>query len=456
LAKLKKEHSEAKKLIDERVVIKNLKAKLVRTEKQLNEITNQLKEERKKNEEEIVESLGTGARTLFLNEFAACDRSATSARYDDGVKAIATTLHFYSPQAYGYLRKHLTLPCADSIRCWAASIQVQPGFLTSSLNHLKQQMKNNQDMMDVAIVFDSMSIKKEVSYDPKSKTYKGFVEKGGAAESELASEALVLMVLGLKKVFKQPIAYYLVNKITANHQAQILKEATSILTGLGFNVHAYICDGAYVNQSTAAIMGCSLASADFTLPHPSEPQSNINFIIDPCHLLKNVRNCFGDQKVLYHQEKKIEWKFIEELHKNQLKSNLYLSKITGKHLDYAKSKMNVKLAAQTISTKTADAIDHLREDQGLEEFAGSQETSAFIRNFNNIFDFCNSSNVWDKGTKSAITISNIVQKEEFVNEMCSYINELKDENGKPIITTRRKTGFLGFMGTMHSILNRTA
>lgn len=68
--------------------------------------------------------------------------------------------------------------------------------------------------------------------------------------------------------------------------------------------------------------------------------------------------------------------------------------------------MKVKLAAQTLSSSTADALDFLR-DQGVPEFSNCHETVLFIRAIYRIFDFLNSSLPFDKGYKKPLYADNI-------------------------------------------------
>ena len=52
-----------------------------------------------------------------------------------------------------------------------------------------------------------------------------------------------------------------------------------------------------------------------------------------------------------------------ELHKGR-HDNLFLAnKLSARHIDFTKNKMSVKLAAETLSTWVADAMEYLREDQ---------------------------------------------------------------------------------------------
>ena len=65
-----------------------------------------------------------------------------------------------------------------------------------------------------------------------------------------------------------------------------------------------------------------------------------------------------------------------------------------------KKKMNVSLAAQTLSSSVAAAIDFLRKDSQVENFAGSEATTDFIRKVDLAFDLLNSRNPLAKGTWS--------------------------------------------------------
>ncbi len=71
------------------------------------------------------------------------------------------------------------------------------------------------------------------------------------------------MVSGLTGHWKHPFAYFLEDHLSAQTQAQMVKEAIILLTEAGFNVHAVVCDGSYTNQSTASMLGCSLIPGVF-------------------------------------------------------------------------------------------------------------------------------------------------------------------------------------------------
>ena len=166
------------------------------------------------------------------------------------------------------------------------------------------------------------------------------------SDDKLASESLAFLVVGLKSFFKIPFGYFLIDKINAERQAILVKDALYILGMAGFNVHAVVCDGSYTNQATATALGCSLRvnNIDTTFKNSFESDSEVLFMFDACHLLKTVRNCLGDLKVLYSNGEEINWKYIQALHELQLDYDLNLcNKLKGKHLNYQNNKMKVSL-----------------------------------------------------------------------------------------------------------------
>ena len=64
--------------------------------------------------------------------------------------------------------------------------------------------------------------------------------------------------------------------------------------------------------------------------------------------------------------------------------------------------MNVALAAQTLSSSVADAIDFLALSMKLKEFQDSQPTVKFIRTIDRLFNLLNSRNPLGKGFKQPL------------------------------------------------------
>lgn len=89
---------------------------------------------------------------------------------------------------------------------------------------LKQEIDNMPYVRNCALMFDSMSIRKQISYNANLDRKMGYVDLGGIANADsigLATEALVFMIVSLNGNFKCPTAYFFINKMIAILQAQI-------------------------------------------------------------------------------------------------------------------------------------------------------------------------------------------------------------------------------------------
>ena len=404
-------------------------------------------------------NFGENTLTLIENELKASKSDKRGHRYSDDLKQFAVTLHFYSAQAYEFLREYLHLPHPSTIRQWSASLNCQPGFLSEVIDHLKQEAEDNEFMKHCTLMLDAMALKKEIVYDPKYGKYSGFVDCGNflpTSDDSLATEALVFMAVGLTNRWKFPVAYFLTDHLSGEVQAEIVKQLICALTEAGLTVHGVVCDGSYANQSMASSLGCSLMIPGMTkssFPHPLDPSEEVYFIFDACHLVKLVRNCLATLGTIYHKGDRISWSFIERLYEFQQKDNLHLAnKLKTKHVQWQRHKMNVKVAVQALSSSVADAIDFLREDLKITEFAGSARTTEFIRTIDKLFDFMNSKTPQGKGYKQPMNISNLQARKTWLDDTKKYIESLRDATGQKLVLGRRKTAWMGFIITIDSVL----
>ncbi|KYQ49628.1 THAP domain-containing protein 9, partial [Trachymyrmex zeteki] len=110
---------------------------------------------------------------------------------------------------------------------------------------------------------------------------------------------------------------------------------------------------------------------------------------DPCHMLKLVRNTLGDKRELRYKGKGIFWDNIVSLQKLQEDEDLLCAtKLKKKHIMYHKSRMNVKLAAQTLSESVSAALTFCQECVPG-PFKHPDKTALFCQTFNDAFDILN-------------------------------------------------------------------
>jgi hypothetical protein len=381
--------------------------------------------------------------------------SSRSRRYSSTIKEFALTLNFYSPKAYTYVRSIIPLPHPSLIRKWASNINCEPGFLGESFHILEEEAKLDVEKRDCCLVLDAMAIRKQVLWEPSNNKYSGFVDYGHSLEAPevIASEALVFLLVGLRSHWKQPIGYFLTDKASAVTQSSLINTALTKASAAGLKVWCVTSDGTSTNISTYKILGCTFGdsydSISTKFKHPVTGE-DVFVILDACHMLKLARNALAFLGTICTPDgEKIEWKFFNSLHLVQEQEGLKLgNKLSNNHVQYEKHKMNVSLAAQTLSGSVADAVDFMNTVLKLPEFRESEATVLFIRIIDRLFDLLNSRNPHGKNFKKPLTLTDMSGWQATLQSTAKYLLSLKSLEGVPIVKHPRRTFVLGFVITI--------
>ena len=140
----------------------------------------------------------------------------------------------------------------------------------------------------------------------------------------------------------------------------------------------------------------------------------------------------------------IEWEYMTLLHQVQLQEGLkFANKISRKHVEFHRNKMNVKIVAQVMSS-VATAIEFLMTS-GYPGFSGAGGTIRFIHVIDRHFDLLNSKNPFAKGYKRPLRLVDQALWMSTIESSITYLSNLKDINGTSLLTHRRKTFVLGFI-----------
>ncbi|KAK1895547.1 DNA transposase THAP9 [Dissostichus eleginoides] len=188
----------------------------------------------------------------------------------------------------------------------------------------------------------------------------------GNNETDVATEALVFMVVGLQGHWKAPIAYYLTKSLSPETQRVLLSHALEELHARGIRVVSVTMDGHASNVSMCNQLGCELKGnpqepLKTSFPHPSTGDK-VFVMMDACHMLKLARNMLQAYSPIATTTGQIKWRFINHLNDVQKKDGLHAAnKITDKHVYFENHKMRVSLAAQTLSRSVSVALRTMRD-----------------------------------------------------------------------------------------------
>lgn len=191
--------------------------------------------------------------------------------------------------------------------------------------------------------------------------------------------------------------------------------------------------------------------------HIINPSTNKKIFVfyDPAHMLKLVRNAFGEKKIMQNGKGElIKWDYIQKLYKKEKIDGLRAAtKLTSRHIFYKNENMNVRLtAAQVLSDSVGDALMYVRLIDS--NFEGCEVTNEFCKMINNAFDILNNRKLYStKPFNNAISKDTMKKYEEFTLKFCVYIKDMKFENGIKVLESQRKTGFKGLMMGLQNVLN---
>lgn len=345
------------------------------------------------------------------------------------------------------------------MRNWYASINASPGFTTEAFETLKHKADEHKNQtgskLTCCLMFDEMSIRNHAQWNKPAMEYEGFVDVGRKHSNEndlpIANDALVFMISGFEQKFKIPIAYFLTNGLTSDEKAAIVNEGLIRLSEIGIETISITFDGHASNQAMLNAFGGSWDGKPYILD-PTDKNRKIYVLLDAAHMLKLARNTIGSRDLIDGDGGIISWRYFQALYDAQkfLSYNLG-NKLTKAHMQFESKKMNVRLAAETLSNSVADSMEFMKTE--CEQFKDVDATAKFTRMINDVFDAMNSTGK-EGATEFKRTISKSSAPDIFkrFDECMAYIKELKVVGErKPILSSTIHTAFTGFYNNMISL-----
>lgn len=180
-----------------------------------------------------------------------------------------------------------------------------------------------------------------------------------------------------------------------------------------------------------------------------------------CHMLKLVRNTFGNKGVIYDSDGgEIKWDHLVQLNNYQISQKLHAAnKLRTPHIRFYGNKMKVKIAAQTLSKSVAKSL-LLCKGKYFVINENLDPTIKFIEMFNDLFDSLNSRMFYAAPFAKPISDEtkdahfNLFDKaEKYINGL--QIKDPNERNLKKVSLTKStcRTGFVGFLVGINGVRN---
>ena len=423
---------------------------------------------------QTIGSAGTGFHELLETMAKNNDNNGRIRRtkVSEKLRTLSLTLFYHSSKGYRYMRNVCSnaLPHPRTLLKYLSCIDGRPGFSKESFSILSRKFSTNNNVrVPCTLIFDEMSIAQKKDFNGTA--IFGYVDHGGQLLDDptiLAKRALVFLLCPMNKSWKVPIAYFMVSTLNQRQLKDLIFKALCQCAQVGMDVHNLVFDGCPTNFALCASLGCNFTS-DPPVTSFTHPTSNhvVNVMPDPVHMLKVVRNCFGQWPYLVDLDGgNISFEYIRKLYKLQKTGQLKVAnKLRLAHIEFEKKPMKVSLATQLLSQSVSDGLTFCLEVMP-EEFKGAEATIRFLKMFNNLFDVMNSKNPFDLiPFRRPLKQNNAEKVFEFLDQASTYIRGLwlpklqsKGVSGDAgsvvlakIIYSQRKTGFSGFLASIQSL-----
>lgn len=424
-------------------------------------------------------------------------------KYPEIVRQFCLSIHYYSPRAYDYIREMFNnnLPHPKTMQMWYKNSDVsgEQGLNSAHLAKLKKiveehKSKTQNSNLVCSLIFDEMNIRQQILWNNHDDLYDGFVTTADAivtndttdttdsttetaeaetvaaadidrSEAKRAKQIILFILNGINYCLEFPVGYWVIETLDKYKRKGLLLEVIKAVTNAGIKILNITFDGYLSNISMCELLGANLNvySKDFQ-PFFINPfnQEKIYVFVDPCHMLKLIRNTLANKQFFYNSDKnKIEWSYFEKLQTFSKENDFHTHKINKKHMEWRRNIMNVRLAVETLSNSVANSLDFLVK-QKHPDFLQAAATVEFIKYVNNLFDIFNTKNMQTGNVfKSALNPANKRIIFDLLEENVNYFKTLKlsqvnCKTGKtkilPILKSRNCAGFRGFIIDIYALM----
>ncbi|KAL4153784.1 hypothetical protein QTP88_001617 [Uroleucon formosanum] len=251
-------------------------------------------------------------------------------KYSPAVRQFALSLHFFSGKAYEYVRDQFNtiLPHSHTLSKWYSHFNAKPGFTMESLKLLELKVRNSSDPVFCALIMDEMAIRQNLEYDRSTGKYCR-VDMGSGIDNDslaVAKECLVFLVVSINENWKLPIGYFLAHSLNSAQKVELVRHALHVLSNAGVNIISLTFDGCSTNITAAKLLGCNFTVDTLNTSFASQyDYSKIVAILYLAHMIKLVRNAFGEKKIfLDYENNEINFEYVQRL--------CYLQEQEGCHL----------------------------------------------------------------------------------------------------------------------------
>ncbi|KAG6443087.1 hypothetical protein O3G_MSEX002641 [Manduca sexta] len=415
---------------------------------------------------------------IYCNTLQKKRKSRKKSQYAPSIRKFALTCNYYSPAAYKYVHKFFqnALPHPRALSKWYGSINAEPGFTNECFKNLELKFYSSSKPVVCSLVFGEMTLRKQKLFKEKKLGYVNFGDCPIEGQEEaVATQVLVFMLVSLSENWKIPLGYFLAAGISADTKASLIRICLIKCSEVGVFVPSVTFDGCPANFQAVEKLGCNFADVDNLKTYFIHPSTldKVYVLVDPCHIIKLIRNTFENKKILYDEDGQlIKWQLLVNLTRLQQSRRLnFANKVTPRYIDFRNQVLKAKLATQLLSKSVANALILYDKELKFSQFRNSVGTVKFITTMNYLFDVLNSRSCHFYGYKRPLDSNNSQEIFDFLDNVKTYIGRLRfrlkkrrqirmpnreprvliNISEKRIVESKNNTGFVGALICIQSL-----
>lgn len=180
------------------------------------------------NVENLLQKNITGPFALLLqSQLKNTPRKLPGRRWTIDDKVMALSIYKRSTACYRLLKRLFCLPSEGTLKALLNRIPMRCGINPQIFKTVKNITDTRTTEENLCILtFDEMSIRKNLVYNSKQDLIYGYQDHGNQGRTmEPATHALLFMAIGIRKKWKQPLAFYFSGDcVTADRLCALIKE----------------------------------------------------------------------------------------------------------------------------------------------------------------------------------------------------------------------------------------
>ncbi|CAG4952227.1 unnamed protein product [Colias eurytheme] len=272
--------------------------------------------------EKVTANMTLAAKIITKLQCRESYKKSKGRRFTLKEKVLSLSMYKRSPKCYTLLASYFCLPSAKALKRLLAKVEIESGMNKAVFLKMKETVKalSPQDRL-CCLIFDEMSITPQIQYDAAKDKLKGFAW----GSKTFADHVLVYLVKGIRKNFKQPVAYYFTSCLKKSNLKEITLNIIRYVQRTGLNVLCTVCDQSATN--VAAINEMIEETKKKYFQQNKEWRHSIIEVsgkqivplFDVPHLIKGVRNNLLTKDMKYFDfeeqvEKIIKWQYYQQVY----------------------------------------------------------------------------------------------------------------------------------------------